>query len=110
MRATGTIVVGESPRGLRKNTSSTLRQELSQDLKNHSSDSPVVKTVIRCASEYLKSYSQDFWPKVFVGAFPRGDCLEKPGPSRVHATFGLDWTLLLLSQMDSLGCVAMMSG
>ena len=81
-------------------TSATLRQELSQDLRNHSNQAPVVKTVIRCGSEYLKSYSQDFWPKAFVEAFPRGDCLEKPGTARVHATFGLDWTRLLLSQMD----------
>ena len=81
-------------------TASTLRQELILDLKNHSSESPVVKTVIRCGSEYLKSYSQDFWPKVFLEAFPRGDCLEKPGQARVHGAFGVDWTRLLLSQMD----------
>ena len=87
-------------KALEKITASTLRQELSLDLKNHSSESPVVKTVIRCGSEYLKSYSQDFWPKVFLEAFPRGDCLEKPAQSRVHGTFGVDWTRLLLSQMD----------
>ena len=44
-------------------TTKRLREELFQDLKDHSNESAVVRTVVRCGSEYLKSYSQDFWPK-----------------------------------------------
>ncbi len=87
-------------KALEELTTKKLRQELFDDVKNHSNESPVVRTVVRCGSEYLKSYSPDFWPKTFVEAFPRGDCLEKAGESRKNATFGVDWTCLLLNQMD----------
>ena len=87
-------------KALEELTTKKLREDLSRDVANHSNESPVVRTVVRCGSEYLKSYSQDFWPKAFVEAFPRGDCLEKPGESRVHKTVGVDWTCLLLNQMD----------
>ena len=91
----------EKVRGaLEKLTSSSLRAELLQELQTHSDSQPVVRGVISCGKEFLKSYAPDFWAKTFVEAFPRGDCQEKPGSCRVHPTFGVEWTTVLLDQMD----------
>ena len=85
---------------LEKLTSSQLREQLVQDLANHLEPQPILKTTIRCGNEYVKSYSPDFWGKTFVEAFPRGDCMEKQSPGRVHPHIGVDWTALLLDQID----------
>ena len=87
---------------LEKLTSSTLRQELAQELLEHEKDDqqPLVHAKIQCGSNYLKCYAPDFWAKQFVEAFPRGDCLEEAGSVRVHARYGVDWSDLLLKQTD----------
>ena len=64
-------------KALERITCDTLRQELSRDVKNRSERAAVVKTVIRCGSEYLKSYAQDFWSKAFVEACDTGErCVQ----------------------------------
>ena len=79
-----------------------MRDELAQELQDHSKDdqAPVVVAKLQCGTNFLKNYDPYFWALTFVEAFPRGDCVEKAGSARINARYGVDWTEILLQQVD----------
>jgi hypothetical protein len=87
-------------KALEKLTTKALRDELAQHAKDCAEDKPVAQATVRCGTTFLKSYAPDFWGKVFLEAFARGDCVEKAGRDLIHPLIGVNWSDHLLNQVD----------
>ena len=87
-------------KALEKLTSKSLRDELARHAKDCAEDKLVAQATVHCGTTFLKSYAPEFWAKVFLEAFVRGDCVEKAGRDRIHPMFGVQWSDHLLNQVD----------
>ena len=91
--------LGQARKAIHRLTSSKLREELFS-FREQAAGDVALRAKVTCGPDFMSSWSVDFWRKTFVEAFPRGDCAENDGNVREGRVVGIDWSDLLLNQVD----------
>ena len=81
-------------------TNQKLQKELTRTMQELRDESLGLQLTVPTSSSFMKSTSIEFWANSFVDLFPRGDCRENDGKTRVHKMWGTAWSELLMNQAD----------
>ena len=92
--------IGNARKALEKLSGSKVHEELTAFLTAKEDSQNICRVTLESGKSLLKSNADSFWQRCYVEVFPRGDCGENDGNTRVHRFQGRQFSGHVLEMFD----------